>query len=227
MTALRILHVDDEPDIRDVVEMSLGLDPIFSVRGCGSGEEAIAAAAAWKPDLILLDVMMPMMDGPATLSRLRDMPQTAAIPVVFMTARAQPRELEHFVSLGAEGVIAKPFDPMTLAASVRNYVRTADVVIATRRQAFLERARNEAEALAHCRESLGDEEKAPIALERIRGIAHGLAGAGGIFGFQDVSDAAAALEQAILDHTGREDTMTEIRPALDRLIARIMRAQRA
>jgi CheY-like chemotaxis protein len=223
MSGLRILHVDDEPDIREVVEMALGLDPIFSVRGCGSGEEAVSAASAWKPDLILLDVMMPVMDGPTTLSRLREKSNTATIPVVFMTARAQPRELERFISLGAEGVIAKPFDPMTLASSVRSYVRTADSVLATRREAFVERARNEATALAQCRESLNDEERIPIALERIRGIAHGLAGAGGIFGFNDISKDAAALEEAILDHADAEDTESRIRPALDRLISRIGR----
>jgi len=105
MSAVRVLHVDDEPDIREVVEISLGLDPNFSVRGCASGKDALAAAADWSPNLILLDVMMPGMDGPATLGHLRDNPRTAAIPVVFMTARAQPRELEQFVALGAEGVI--------------------------------------------------------------------------------------------------------------------------
>jgi CheY-like chemotaxis protein len=223
MIGLRILHVDDEPDIRDVVEMALGLDSDFTVRGCSSGTEAIKTAAEWKPDLILLDVMMPVMDGPTTLSHLRDTPKTAGIPVVFMTARAQPRELEHFVSLGAEGVIAKPFDPMTLASSVRSYVRTSDMVIATRREAFLQRARTERAALAQCRASLADSEKAPIALERMRGIAHGLAGAGGIFGFQEISNDAADLEQAILDHTDTADITGRIRPAVDRLISRIGR----
>ena len=129
MTALRVLHVDDEPDIRDVVEMALDLDPALTVRGCSSGGEAISAAAEWQPDLILLDVMMPGMDGPTTLTQLRQTSKTSGIPVVFMTARAQPRELEHFVSLGAEGVIAKPFDPMTLAASVRSHMRPAPIPI--------------------------------------------------------------------------------------------------
>ena len=123
MSARRVLHVDDEPDIREVVELSLGLDPDLTVRSCGSGGDGLAAAAAWAPDLILLDVMMPMMDGPTTLTHLRQNPRTADIPVVFMTARAQPRELEHFVSLGAEGVIAKPFDPMTLAAAAISALR--------------------------------------------------------------------------------------------------------
>jgi two-component system OmpR family response regulator len=122
---MRILHVDDEADIREVVELSLGLDPAFSVRSCASGADAIAEAAKWCPDMILCDVMMPGMDGPATLARLRESPQTVNTPVVFMTARGQAHEIEHFKSLGAVGVIAKPFDPMTLAESVRNHLRLA------------------------------------------------------------------------------------------------------
>ncbi|MEA2873928.1 MAG: hypothetical protein QOH67_3904 [Hyphomicrobiales bacterium] len=126
MTTLRVLHVDDEPDIREVVEIALGLDPDVVTQSCNSGQEALAVAADWSPDLILLDVMMPVMDGPATLARLRDNTRTAAIPVVFMTARAQTREIDLFRSLGAAGVIPKPFDPMTLAASVRTYMRPAN-----------------------------------------------------------------------------------------------------
>jgi CheY-like chemotaxis protein len=125
MTSLRILHVDDEPDIREVVELSLGLDPAFSVRSCASGADALAMAAEWSPDMILCDVMMPVMDGPATLARLRECPHTVNTPVVFMTARAQTRELEYFKSLGAIGVIPKPFDPMTLANAVRCHLRSA------------------------------------------------------------------------------------------------------
>ena len=79
-------------------------------------------AIDWEPDVILMDVMMPVMDGPETLSHLRENARTAKIPVVFMTARAQTREVEHFLSLGAAGVITKPFDPMTLAAAVRAYL---------------------------------------------------------------------------------------------------------
>jgi CheY-like chemotaxis protein len=120
MSAIRILHVDDEPDIREVVDLSLGLNPDFEVRACGSGPEAIVAAAEWSPYLILLDVMMPGMDGPATLAQLRSNPQTCKIPVLFMTARAQTREIEQFIALGAQGVICKPFDPMTLAFQVQS-----------------------------------------------------------------------------------------------------------
>jgi CheY-like chemotaxis protein len=123
---LRVLQIDDEPDILDIGAASLGLDPAIVVRGCGSGASGLAAAAQWRPDLILLDVMMPVMDGPTTLRHLRENPQTADIPVVFMTARVQMQELAHFKSLGAGGVISKPFDPMMLAAAVRKYMQPAN-----------------------------------------------------------------------------------------------------
>ncbi len=122
MSATKVLHVDDEPDIRELVEMSLTLDGDLSVKSCGCGPDALTAAAEWAPDIILMDVMMPNMDGPQTLGHLRANKRTAGIPVVFMTARAQPRELDHFRSLGAAGVIPKPFDPMTLATALRDYL---------------------------------------------------------------------------------------------------------
>lgn len=125
MMQIRVLHVDDEPDIREVVELAFGLDPSFETKSCASGAEALALSVAWAPDLILLDVMMPVMDGPGTLERLKENPLTSAIPVIFMTARAQTRELDHFRSLGAIGVIAKPFDPMTLAAAVGDQLRNS------------------------------------------------------------------------------------------------------
>ena len=122
MTDIRILLVDDEPDIREVVDVSLGLDREFNTRACASGADALVMAADWSPSLILLDVMMPVMDGPTTLAKLRKNPRTAHIPVVFLTARMQAGEIEQYISLGAQGVLSKPFDPMTLAASVRSYL---------------------------------------------------------------------------------------------------------
>jgi CheY-like chemotaxis protein len=119
----RILCVDDEADVCEILEISLALDPAFSVRSCESGAEAIALAADWCPDMILCDVMMPQMDGPTTLARLRESPSTADIPVVFVTARTQPAELERFKSLGVADIITKPFDPMTLPGRVRSYLR--------------------------------------------------------------------------------------------------------
>lgn len=118
----RILYVDDEEDIREVATMSLELDPDFSVKACSSGQQALEVARTWNPHLILLDVMMPGMDGPRTLSMLRAHPCTHHIPVLFFTAKVQAAETDKLRALGAEGVLAKPFDPMTLAAQVRAFL---------------------------------------------------------------------------------------------------------
>ena len=115
----RILYVEDEDDIRTVAAMALEAVGGFEVRACSSGAEAIAAAHAAAADLLLLDVMMPGMDGPSTLAALRALESTARTPVVFMTAKVQAAEVAHYRSLGALGVIPKPFDPMTLADQLR------------------------------------------------------------------------------------------------------------
>ncbi len=115
----RVLFVEDEADIRDIIDLALGTVGGLALKPCASGEEAVGAISAFAPDLILLDVMMPGLDGPTTLARLRARPELAAIPAVFMTAKAQRHEVERFVALGAADVIAKPFDPMTLAEQLR------------------------------------------------------------------------------------------------------------
>ena len=112
------LYVDDEPDIREIVEMALGLIDNLAVRTCGSGEQALKVLPEFKPDLVLLDVMMPAMDGPSTLSRMRSNSTLPFIPVIFVTAKAMPQEIAYFRELGAAGVIAKPFDPMLLGEQV-------------------------------------------------------------------------------------------------------------
>ena len=114
----RILYVEDEGDIRTVTAMALEAVGGFTVITCSSGTEALAAAPDANADLILLDVMMPGMDGLATISALRGLSQTADTPVIFMTAKVQASEIQHYMHLGATGVIAKPFDPMTLSAQI-------------------------------------------------------------------------------------------------------------
>lgn len=113
-----LLYVDDEPDIREIVAMALGLVDNLAVQTCDSGEQALQMIPMFKPDLILLDVMMPVMDGPAMLNRLRADASLKSIPVIFVTAKAMPKEVAHFLELGAVGVIAKPFDPMRLGEQV-------------------------------------------------------------------------------------------------------------
>jgi two-component system, OmpR family, response regulator len=115
----RILYVEDEPDIRFVAEMALQAVGGFSVISCASGEEALRAAPSARADLLLLDVMMPGMDGPGTLKALRALAATADTPVIFMTAKVQAAEVATYKALGALEVIAKPFDPMTLAARIQ------------------------------------------------------------------------------------------------------------
>lgn len=121
MADIRVLHVDDDPDVRLLVEASLGLDPGLVTQSCASGAEALTMAAHWRPDLILLDATMPDMDGPATLAQLKHDPQTAGIPVLFLTASCQDSDVERFRAIGSAGVIAKPFDPRALAPSVRSH----------------------------------------------------------------------------------------------------------
>lgn len=116
----RILYVEDDPDIQAIAVMVLETINGFTLEACNSGSDALAKAVQFKPDLILLDVMMPGMDGPATLKGLREFPELATTPVVFMTAKVQPQEVEAYRVLGAVGVIAKPFDPMTLAQELRD-----------------------------------------------------------------------------------------------------------
>ena len=122
---MRILHIEDEADILEVARIALEDVGGLAVASAPSGREGLELAQRSVPDLILLDVMMPGMDGPSTLRALRQRPETAAVPVIFMTAKAQSAEIERFKALGAIGVITKPFDPMTLADEVKALVEAA------------------------------------------------------------------------------------------------------
>jgi CheY-like chemotaxis protein len=220
MISVHVLFVDDEPDIREIIEISLGLDSIFVLRGCSNGEDAVDVAAEWRPDLILLDVMMPGMDGPSTLAALGASPRTAIIPVVFMTARTQAHECRHFIDLGAVGVIAKPFDPMALAAEVRRYI-PCENKLAPARDGFFRRVDADAVALADCRSNLAQEHHAPATVVRIKDIAHALAGASGIYGFAGISSESAALEEAAVNDLAGCGNPRELERAIDRVLARI------
>lgn len=115
-----ILYVEDDLDIQAVAQIALEVVGGYTLKTCSSGAEAIAAIeGGFVPDLLLLDVMMPNMDGPTTLAELRKMNTTASTPVIFMTAKVQSSEQDYYFTLGAIGVIAKPFDPMSLSVQVR------------------------------------------------------------------------------------------------------------
>jgi CheY-like chemotaxis protein len=114
-----ILYVEDEADIRTVARMALEAVGGFKVIACASGMEALQTAPWAQADLILLDVMMPGLDGPTTLAGLRGIAATATTPVIFITAKVQPNEVAQYRALGALDVIAKPFDPMEISSQIR------------------------------------------------------------------------------------------------------------
>jgi two-component system OmpR family response regulator len=116
---MKVLIVDDEDDIRRVVRLSLARVGGMEVLEAANGPDGLRAAESGQPDAILLDMMMPTMDGPATLEALRANPATKDIPIVFLTAKAQPAEVQRLHEIGALGVLTKPFDPMTLPALLR------------------------------------------------------------------------------------------------------------
>jgi two-component system, OmpR family, response regulator len=116
----RIMYVDDDPDLRAIAEISLRDLSGFTVELCGSGEEALQKAAAFNPQIVLLDVMMPGMDGIETFKRLQEFPQTANTPIVFVSAKVQSQEVHAYLALGAAGVIPKPFDPLALGEQARS-----------------------------------------------------------------------------------------------------------
>lgn len=119
MNVKRILYVEDDDDIRTVAKLALEAVGGFEVLDCALGAKAIAEGPAFAPELILLDVMMPEMDGPTTLRALRQIDSMADVPVIFMTAKVMQSEVAEYMEMGALGVIPKPFDPMALADRIK------------------------------------------------------------------------------------------------------------
>ena len=115
-----IMYIEDDPDIQKIVKISLEQVGKFKVIICSSGHEALNMAPNLNPDLLLLDVMLPGMDGISLLKCLRQIPQFANIPVIFMTAKSQVHEVNGYMNLGIADVIIKPFDPMILPQSIKN-----------------------------------------------------------------------------------------------------------
>ncbi len=226
-----VLYIDDEPDIREVVQMALGIDESLRVRTCESGEQALFLMQEVKPDLVLLDVMMSGMDGPATLRRIREDPALADVPVIFMTAKAMPREVELLRKMGAIGVIGKPFDPMKLCKQVLAlWEKTpqlgggADIPAMqarlTRLSAdYLERT---LEDVARLRALLTDADVAePLTFKQVERLAHRIRGAGAALGFASVSDCAGEIER-LAEGNAREGSAPDPQIA-QRLVSQIGR----
>ena len=120
----KILHVDDDADIREITRISLEVVGPFTLMQCSSGFEALEQGPQFLPDIILMDVMMPELGGVDTCARMKDIPNLANVPVIFMTAKAQTREMQSLMDTGAIGVITKPFDPMSLPTQITDLVAT-------------------------------------------------------------------------------------------------------
>ena len=118
---VRILHVEDDPSIRLITKMTLEKVGKLTVASCANCHEALEALANFKPQIILLDVMMPGMDGPATLKAMQAAQSLDGILVLFMTAKVQNQEIEEYLKLGARGVITKPFEPLDLPRQLRDH----------------------------------------------------------------------------------------------------------
>jgi len=228
-----VLCVDDDPDICEVIKTTLSLIADLNVHTAESGEQAIDLAYQLRPDLVLLDAKMPVLDGPSTLRRMRQHALLADIPVIFLTAVILPAEVAHYLQLGALGVIRKPFAPLKLSDDVFALWKHADVArqlkgtraAQSRVQAkvggltgsFLQRTRHD---VIHLREIVelarqGDRS----VLKEVERIAHSIHGAGAMFGFPNVSAAGAAIERlvrgviagtAVSNSTGEQDVLRQL-----------------
>jgi CheY-like chemotaxis protein len=206
-----VLYVDDDPDIREVVQATLCLISGLDVYTAGSGEAAIALACELRPDVILMDVMMPDLDGPATLKRMREIAPTIEIPVIFLTAKILPAEVARLFQLGAIGVIAKPFDPLKLGDEMlslwkgSNAARATPGMSAARAKVgaqvdslanrFLLRTKEDIHRLSKLLDRAGNGDR--TVFKEFERIAHTIHGAGAMFGFPELSEAAGAIEHLV------------------------------
>ena len=202
-TLSRLLYVDDDPTLTLLTRISLEKVGGFTVMTCASGGEALAGVEAFAPDVILLDVMMPGMDGPATLAALRCLPALAEVPVIFMTAKVQDDDMARYRELGAADVIGKPYDPVKLPDLVRAIWQRSRGVSDLGRLEKLREVVGDAEFRRLVETFLIDLSRriATIAGLRDAGdhaqierMAHSLKGTAGSYGLDAVSELAARVE---------------------------------
>jgi CheY-like chemotaxis protein len=200
-----VLGADDDPDVCAVVRASLRLTGGIDVRMTGSGEHLIDLALEHPPDLVLLDVMMPGMDGAATLRRMRENPLLHTIPAIFLTARVMPVDLRQVLPLGALGLISKPFDPLKLgdqilgmwnkvqmAVAAPNSTPAAQVHVEGLAVRFLRRAVTDIVLLREKIDQAGRGDAA--ALKEVEHIGHKMHGSAAMLGFHRVSAIGEAIE---------------------------------
>ena len=194
--------MEDDLDIQEVTTVLLSHISDFEVKACGTAAEALQIAQAFDPDLILLDVMMPGLDGQGAFAAFRQMPATASTPVIFMTARVQPGEIREYRQLGSLGVIPKPFDPNTLADTIQgmwdrhqkarlNEARREELIAL--RKVYAADLPERLRAIETATGSLRDNGWDPRIASSLYDIAHRLAGSAAIYGFPEVSEAAVRV----------------------------------
>jgi CheY-like chemotaxis protein len=208
-----VLYVDDDPDICEVVKTTLCMIAGLNVHTAGSGEQAIDLAYELRPDLVLMDVMMPGLDGPSTLKRMREHALLRDIPVIFLTAKVLPAEVARFLQLGAIGVIGKPFDPLKLCdelfalwkhSRVEREVKDTDAEqsqvkaqVSSLAQGFLQRTRGDVVHLRAIFERARHENRSVF--EEAQRIAHSIHGTGAMLGFPEISATGGAIERLAED----------------------------
>jgi two-component system, OmpR family, response regulator len=222
MKPVRILHVDNDPLMRDIVKLCLVNDSFFILSSCANAEDAIAIAISRQPDVILSDVTMSMIDGSTMLTRLRSTASTATIPIILLAARTEQSELERLKLLGANAVITKPFDPATLARTLRYQIGAFRIEVAGYN--FDTRLRADAALLATFRKKLSNELDSATTNASLLDCAHKLAGAAGVFNYRVISNRASALEEAIMDRRAGLGTKEKVATNLDALLACIEHA---
>jgi diguanylate cyclase (GGDEF)-like protein len=223
-----ILYVEDNPNIRALARIAIERIGGFTLHACESGAEALAAIeGGLRPDLLLLDVMLPGMDGTTILEHLRRLPQTAGTPVIFMTAKAQTSEIAHFMSLGALGVITKPFQPTLLPKEIERLWNTgaANAAADDGIEDALDKFR--ARFIAGLPKQLGELQKLAQQMTTATGIEalhpahrvlHVISGTAGTFGFEELGDRARAVEQMMhraIDSGNGTDMLHAIAGAVD------------
>jgi two-component system, OmpR family, response regulator len=214
-----ILYVDDDADICSVVQATLRLVPGLEVQTADSGERAIDLAHELRPDLVLMDVMMPGLDGPSTLKRMRESMLLKDIPVAFMTAKVLPAEISQFLQMGAIGVIVKPFDPLRLYGELfalwdkEGTRRQGPIAHSGRSNAqaqvesltisFLQRAWADVINLARMIERAQNGDRSVF--KEIERVSHSLHGAGAMFGFPKLSEVGGTMARIVEGFAARAE----------------------
>ncbi len=226
-TLRKALVVDDDADVRTIAQLALSVDGTVEVAACGDGESAVAIAAEFLPDVILLDVMMPNLDGPTTLARIRAIESLAKVPIIFLTAHAMPAEIQHLLSLDAAAVLAKPFEPMGLLPKVRAICQSAERApesattfsrsLAPNLRQRLIRDAAELTNLARQWAAALPEELEPIIAAAAHNT-HKLHGAAAILGAPDIGAAAGRVNAALKALIRGEHDESQVLPAVRGLI---------